>query len=142
MVNHLLSQNRLNDEHLKFLWICLTLQHRNWYSCMQLEEQEKLLLHIKSLKSWPGKMQFLLHVSNRGGCFVLRFIQLMYGIFAIAGCYGILAVTGRNGVLAVTGRNGALAVAGHNGVLAITGFDGILAITVHNGILAIMAYCP
>ncbi len=35
----------------EFLWICLTLQHRDWYYCMQVEEQEKLLLHVKSLKS-------------------------------------------------------------------------------------------
>ncbi len=26
---------------------------------MQVEEQEKLLLHEKSLKSWPGKMKFI-----------------------------------------------------------------------------------
>jgi hypothetical protein len=26
MVNHLLSENRLNDEQFGFLWICLTLQ--------------------------------------------------------------------------------------------------------------------
>ena len=38
---------------------------------MQVEEQEKLLLHVKSLKSWPGKMIFLLHVSNRGWRFAL-----------------------------------------------------------------------
>jgi hypothetical protein len=38
--------------NLKFLWICLTLQHRNWYYCMQGEGQEKLFLHVKSLKSW------------------------------------------------------------------------------------------
>jgi hypothetical protein len=44
---------------LEFLWICLTLQHKNWYSYMQVEEQEKLLLHVKSLKSWPGKMIFV-----------------------------------------------------------------------------------
>ncbi len=43
-----------------FLWICLTLQHRNWYSCMQVEEQEKLLLHVKSLKSWPDKMKIVI----------------------------------------------------------------------------------
>jgi hypothetical protein len=45
--------------NLEFLWIFLTLQHRSWYYCMQLEEQEKLLLHVKSLKSWPGKMKFV-----------------------------------------------------------------------------------
>jgi hypothetical protein len=27
---------------------------------MQVEEQEKLLLHVKSLKSWPGKMKFVI----------------------------------------------------------------------------------
>ncbi len=26
---------------------------------MQVEEQEKLLLHVKSLKSWPSKMKFV-----------------------------------------------------------------------------------
>jgi hypothetical protein len=41
----------------EFLWICLTLQ--NWYYCMQVEEQEKLLLHVKSLRSWRGKMKFV-----------------------------------------------------------------------------------
>ncbi len=51
MVFHLLSENRLNDEQFGFLWICLTLQHRSCYYCMQVEEQEKLLLHKKSLKS-------------------------------------------------------------------------------------------
>ncbi len=51
MVNHLLSENRLNAEQFGILLICLTLQHRNWYYCMQVEEQEKLLLHVKSLKS-------------------------------------------------------------------------------------------
>jgi hypothetical protein len=57
MVNLLLSQNRLNDEQFG---ICLTLQHRNRYSYMQVEEQEKLLLHVKSLKSWPSKMKFVI----------------------------------------------------------------------------------
>jgi hypothetical protein len=46
--------------NLEFLWICLTLQHRNRYYCMQVEGQEKLLLHVKSLKSWPGKMEFVI----------------------------------------------------------------------------------
>ncbi len=46
--------------NLEFLWICLTLQHRSWYYCMQVEEQEKLLLHVKSLKSWPGEMKFVI----------------------------------------------------------------------------------
>ncbi len=27
---------------------------------MQVEEQEKLLLHVKSLKKWPGKMIFVI----------------------------------------------------------------------------------
>jgi hypothetical protein len=54
------SQNRLNDKQFGILWICLTLQHRSWCYCMQVEEQEKLLLHVKSLKSWPGKMKFVI----------------------------------------------------------------------------------
>ncbi len=37
--------------NLEFLWICFTLQHRNWYYCMQVEEQEKPLSHVQSLKS-------------------------------------------------------------------------------------------
>ncbi len=60
MVNHLLSENNLNDEQFKILPICLTLQHRNWYSCMQVEEQEKLLLHVTSLKNWPEGMKFVI----------------------------------------------------------------------------------
>jgi hypothetical protein len=56
---HLLNENRLNDDQFRILWICLTLQHKSWYYCMQVEEQEKLLLHVKSLKSWPGKMKFV-----------------------------------------------------------------------------------
>jgi hypothetical protein len=57
-VFQLLSQNRLNGEQ-DFLWICLILQHKNWYYCMQVEEQEKPLSHVKSLKSWPGKIKFV-----------------------------------------------------------------------------------
>ncbi len=45
--------------NLEFLWICLTIQHRSCYCCMQVEEQEKLLLHVKSLRSWPDKMKFV-----------------------------------------------------------------------------------
>ncbi len=56
---HLLNENRLNDEQFGILWICLTLQHRSWYYCMQVEEQEKLLLRVESLKSWPDKMKFV-----------------------------------------------------------------------------------
>jgi hypothetical protein len=62
-VFHLLYENRLNDEQFGLLWICLTIQHRSCYYCMQVEEQEKLLLHVKSL--------LLLHVSNRGWRFAL-----------------------------------------------------------------------
>ncbi len=29
-------------------------------NCMQVEEQEKLLLHVKSLKSWLSKMKFVI----------------------------------------------------------------------------------
>jgi hypothetical protein len=50
-VFHLLNENRLNDEQFGIFWICLTIQHRSWYYCMQVEEQEKLLLHVQSLKS-------------------------------------------------------------------------------------------
>ncbi len=55
----LLNENRLNDEQFGILWTCLTLQHRSWYYCMQVEEQEKLLLHVKFLKSWPDEMKFV-----------------------------------------------------------------------------------
>jgi hypothetical protein len=59
-VFQLLNENRLNNKQFEFLWICLTLQHISLYYCMQVEEQEKLLLHVKSLKSWPGKMKFVI----------------------------------------------------------------------------------
>ncbi len=59
-VFHLLSKNRLNDKQFGTLGICLTLQHRNRYYCMQVEEQEKLLSHVKSLRSWPGEMKFVI----------------------------------------------------------------------------------
>ena len=29
--------------NLEFLWICLTLQHKNWYYCMQVKEQENFV---------------------------------------------------------------------------------------------------
>ncbi len=58
-VFHLLSENRLNDKQCGVLWICLTLQHKNWYYCMQVEELEKPLSHVKSLKSWPYAMKFV-----------------------------------------------------------------------------------
>jgi hypothetical protein len=58
-VFHLLNENRLNDKQFRIFVDILTLQQRSWYYCMQVEEQEKLLLHVKSLKSWPGKMKFV-----------------------------------------------------------------------------------
>jgi hypothetical protein len=57
LVFHLLNENGLIDKQLEFMWICLKLQHRSWYCCMQVEEQEILLLHVKSLKSWPVDMK-------------------------------------------------------------------------------------
>ena len=60
MVNHLLSQNKLNIEQFGiFVDMLDTSTQKLVYSCMQVEEQEKLLLHVKSLKSWPDKMKFV-----------------------------------------------------------------------------------
>ncbi len=59
MVNQLLSQNRMNDEQFGIFVDMLDTSTQKLYSCMQVEEQEKHLLHVKSLKSWPGKMKFV-----------------------------------------------------------------------------------
>ena len=33
---------------------------------MQVEEQEKLLLHVLSFESWPGKMKFVIALVQPG----------------------------------------------------------------------------
>ncbi len=65
-----------------FLWICLTIQHRSWYYCMQVEEQEKLLLHVKSLKSWPDEMKFAVFTCPTGvGALHLPQGQTFHSVF-------------------------------------------------------------
>ncbi len=59
-VFHLLSDNRLNDKQFRIFVDMLDTSTQNWYYCMQVEEQEKPLSHVKYLKSWPGAMKFVI----------------------------------------------------------------------------------
>ncbi len=53
--------------NLEFLWIYLTLQHRNWYYCTQAEEQKKHLSHVNLWRVSFAQWNLLLHMSNRIG---------------------------------------------------------------------------
>ncbi len=51
--SHLLSENRLNDGQFSIFTNMLdTHPNKNWFSCMQVEEQEKPLSHVIFFEEW------------------------------------------------------------------------------------------
>jgi hypothetical protein len=59
-VFHFLSENRwLNDKQSGIFVDKLHTSTQRYY-CMQVEEQDKHLSHVKSLKSWPHEMKFVI----------------------------------------------------------------------------------
>ena len=59
MVNHFLSQNRLNDEQFGIFVDMLDTSTQKLVLLHAGGGTGNLLLHVKSLKSWPGKMKFV-----------------------------------------------------------------------------------
>jgi hypothetical protein len=62
----LLSENRLNDEQFRIFVNMLDTLTQKLVLLHAGGGTGKLLFHVKSLKSWPGKTNLSLHVSNRG----------------------------------------------------------------------------
>ncbi len=60
MVNHLFSQNRLNDERFRIFVDMLDTSTQKLVLLHAGGGKGKILLHVKSLKSWPGKMKFVI----------------------------------------------------------------------------------